>query len=112
MKYLKFKSPWDYNDKKKSFVEKIILYLGLSANPDYDNKIYNVEFWLVEFDEEDIPIREIGLDNNSKDILKMPYKKNYGYWTDNNLVYQDFISDFASVKIEKKEFEEKWKAIS
>lgn len=111
MKYLKFKSPWEHNENSKTrgIIEKIIAYIGLSSNPDYEKDINSVAHWLVEFDEDNIPIREIGLDNSARVILKMPYKKNYGYWTDNSLGYEDFIDDFGAVKIEKNEFEEKWK---
>ncbi|MDY6024916.1 hypothetical protein [Bergeyella zoohelcum] len=113
MKYLKFKSPWENsgNKRKKSFIENIVFYLGLSSNPDYECYIDEVESWMVEFDEENIPIREIGIDDEGKAILKMPYKKNYGYWTDNSLEYEDFTSSFMAVKIRQEEFEEKWEEI-
>lgn len=111
MKYLKFKSPWENsgNKGKKSFVENIVFYLGLSSNPDYEYFIDRVEYWMVEFDEENIPIREIGIDDEGKVILKMPYKKNYGYWTDNSLEYKDFVAFFMAVGVTQKEFEQKWK---
>lgn len=113
MKYLKFKSPWENsgNKRKKSFIENIVFYLGLSSNPDYECHIDEVESWMVEFDEENIPIREIGIDDKGKVVLKMPYKKNYGYWTDNSLEYEDFTSSFMTVKIRQEEFEEKWEEI-
>lgn len=110
MKFLLFKSPWEKAENIKfNFIERIIFALKLSSNPDYDrNKINDAIYWIVEFDEDGIPIREIGLDENDNVILKMPYKKNYGYWIDNNMKYQDFISHFDAKKIDEKYFNEKW----
>jgi len=65
------------------------------ANPDFEDKIDEVKYWLVECDNESgIPEREIGLDKEGRVILKMPYKDNYGYWTDNNLLLKDFKRTF------------------
>src|SRR5690606_28769510 len=110
MKFLLFKSPWEKAENIKfNFIERIIFALKLSSNPDYDrNKINDAIYWIVEFDEDGIPIREIGLDENDNVILKIPYKKNYGYWIDNNMKYQDFISHFDAKKIDEKYFNEKW----
>ncbi|MXV37296.1 hypothetical protein GO491_01200 [Flavobacteriaceae bacterium Ap0902] len=110
MKYLQFNSPWEnFNKRKFNLVEKIIFALKLSSNPDYDQyKIDEVRIWLIEFDEEDIPIREIGLKENGEVILKMPFKKNYGFWTDNILKYSDFIERFSAEPIDAIFFNEKW----
>lgn len=80
----------------------------MTANSDYDIKINDVKIWLIEFDENDVPIREIGLDENNEAILKMPYEKNYGFWTDNELLYDDFINRFSAVSIDSITFESKW----
>src|SRR5690349_16007410 len=62
------------------------------ANPDFESKIEEVQHWLVECNTESgIPLREVGLNANGQVILKMPFKDNYGYWTDNNLLLDDFI---------------------
>jgi len=79
------------------------------ANPDFDDKIDEVQYWLVECDNETgIPQREIGLDKEGQVILKMPYKANYGYWTDNNLSLNDFKEHFETFEISKEVFEWKW----
>jgi hypothetical protein len=114
MNYLKFKSPWNKReDSKHTFIEKIIFALKLSSNPDYDGggKIDDVGYWLLEVDEDDVPIREIGLDENDKVILKTPYKKNYGYWTDNTLKYEDFTLQFKTEKIDPIYFNDKWEEL-
>jgi hypothetical protein len=45
------------------------------ANPDFDDIIQHVKYWLIECNTETgIPDREIGLDKDNLVILKMPYK--------------------------------------
>src|SRR5690606_17010831 len=80
------------------------------ANPDFENKINEVSSWLIEFEADSYyPNREIGLNNSDKPIMIMPWKKNYGYWTDNNLVIEDFRKHFETTDISKIEFEKNWK---
>ena len=97
---------------KKSFKKAIVGVLKSvipKANPDFEKEIDNVKSWLVELEiETGIPQREIGLDDAGKTILKMPYKDNYGYWTDNNLLLDDFKKHFHAREIEKTNFETKW----
>ncbi|MBK7855619.1 MAG: hypothetical protein IPJ79_12595 [Bacteroidetes bacterium] len=38
----------------------------------------------------------------------MPYKDNYGYWTDNNLLLHDFKEHFVVSEINKDSFEQSW----
>jgi hypothetical protein len=79
------------------------------ANPDFENRIKDVRYWLVECDKESgIPQREIGIDENEQVILKMPFNDNYGYWTDNNLLLEDFILRFNASRITSNEFEQHW----
>ena len=79
------------------------------ANPDFDNKIDEVQYWLVECDNKTgIPEREIGLDKEGRVILKMPFKGNYGYWTNNNLLLNDFKEHFVVSEISKDIFEQSW----
>lgn len=112
MKYLSFPSPWEHHkEEKRSFIEKFLQMILPVANPDFDDKIKDVYFWMVEFDDEGIPIREIGLDQNKKVILKMPYQRNYGFWTDNNMQYDDFKTDFSTQDIDGKQFNDEWKSL-
>ena len=114
MKYLKFNLP--KLDVKPHLIQRFVMntlyFLKITANPDFDKKINDVSYWLVEFDEENIPNREIGLDENDNVILKMPYKRNYGFWTDNQLLYDDFISRFSAVEISERIFEAKWNGVN
>ena len=38
----------------------------------------------------------------------MPYNDNYGYWTDNNLLLNDFKKHFVVTEISKEIFEKSW----
>jgi hypothetical protein len=79
------------------------------ANPDFEKNIDKVAFWLIEFENDSYyPNREIGLDSSGKTIMIMPWEKNYGYWTDNNLVIENFRTNFETININKEEFEKYW----
>ena len=90
-------------------LEKLTSKIIPKANPDFENNISNVENWLIEFDEEDIPTREIGINDLNEPIMIMPWKSNYGFWTDNELKYFDFKESFKFQEIDKNEFENNWK---
>ncbi|PSG87390.1 hypothetical protein C7H52_10935 [Aurantibacter aestuarii] len=97
---------------KRNFKKALIGILSTiipKANPDFEEKIDFVETWIVELDNETgIPKREIGMDKDGRIILKMPYKKNYGFWTDSNLVFTDFKNEFDTSEITKDTFENYW----
>ncbi|MDH6354190.1 hypothetical protein M2132_000517 [Dysgonomonas sp. PH5-45] len=113
MKYIKFEFRFNKDNFKENFFQKllirIVFLLFPKANPDYEDKINNAVYWLLELDENDgFPTREIGLNKDYKSILKMPYKKNYGYWIDSNMTYMDFIERFHAESIESEFFNKKW----
>jgi len=41
----------------------------------------------------------------------LPFKNNYGYWTDNNLLLNDFKELFNTSEISKEIFEQHWKIL-
>ena len=99
---------------KSSFLQKIFKKILKSifpiANPGFDNQVERVSQWLLEIAEEDnIPVREIGLDISGNAIMIMPWKENYGYWTDNNLSAKDFKKNFRTENIKSEQFEIYWK---
>ncbi|MBS9767335.1 MAG: hypothetical protein KGV44_07325 [Flavobacteriaceae bacterium] len=118
MIYIKFTAPKTENHSKKNtfakqMIENIVCRIAKciipNGNPDFDDKIDSVETWLVELDSKTgTPEREIGLDKNDKVIVKMPFKNNYGYWTDNNLLLLDFKQHFETTEIEQEVFENYW----
>jgi hypothetical protein len=116
--HIKFKVPKnEHNSKSEGIVKRnikkaIVGILGSiipKGNPDFENKIDLVEAWIVELDNETgIPEREIGMDKDGRIIVKMPFKNNYGYWTDNNLLLPDFKEHFDTSEISQDSFENYW----
>jgi len=79
------------------------------ANPDFEDKLQDVDEWLIEIDEEaEIANREIGINNKGQTIMIMPFGDNHGYWTDNNLKPTDFVELFHATTISENEFTERW----
>jgi hypothetical protein len=116
--YIQFDAPKNDSHSAKDGLIKSSLKKALvgiltkiipKANPDFDDKIDEVQYWLVECDNETgTPEREIGLDKEGRVILKMPFNDNYGYWTDNNLFLKDFKEHFVVSEISKDSFEKYW----
>jgi len=93
----------------KKAIVSILTSIIPKANPDFDDKIDKVRYWLLECDSgSGIPEREIGIDDQGRVILKMPYRNNYGYWTDNNLTLNDFKTTFATSEISRESFDKEW----
>jgi len=112
--YIKFRYP-DSKVKKvpenigKRLAKVVLESIAPITNPDFKKKIDKVVFWLIEFENDSYyPNREIGLDSSGKTIMIMPWEKNYGYWTDNNLVIENFRTNFETININKEEFEKYW----
>ena len=109
VKFLKTSMATDWTEQqtqKMKWINKILFFIPKS-NPRYDSKIHLVEKWLIEFVEEDgelIPWREIALDISGNIVFAGPDKKNYGFWLDTNMKYEDFSGE----NIDKGEFEKYW----
>jgi hypothetical protein len=112
--YIKFSSRTPQVKREKESVFKKIFKMALIffipvGNPNFEDKIEEVVQWLVEFeDNKQYPNREIGLDIFQQPIMIMPWRKNYGYWIDNDLLLDDFKSRFKAIEITKEEFENHW----
>jgi hypothetical protein len=78
---------------------------ALDVNPDYRDKLHEVRSWLIEFDEEGLPWREIGLGADGGVVLAGPSERNYGYWLDSNMT----LSDFPGEPISRELFEDLWR---
>jgi len=103
MRYLRTKLGTDHNDADfliEDFAGK--LKSRLNANPDYDLSL--VREWLIEFDVDNYPGREIGLTSNGTPVLAGPDDRNYGFWLDTNMRFDDFVGNAIS----SIEFNEKW----
>lgn len=101
--------------KLSSFLEKCFLRLLTrvipEANPDFDDKIGYVAEWYLEFEDEEEPWREIGLDVNGQVIVKMPDERNYGFWLDTGMKLEDFKRQFQLQPISEREFNDLWNSV-
>jgi hypothetical protein len=75
-----------------------------TANPSYRGKYHLVHSWLIEFDEDDYPWREIGLDEGGAIVVAGPSAIGCGYWLDTNMRR----SDFTGESIPEEYFEKMW----
>jgi hypothetical protein len=116
--YIQFEAPGNpIEAKDKSAFKRSIKNFGINvltkvfpvANPDFEEKIDDVKYWLVECDKTSgIPEREIGLDKSGQVIMKMPFENNVGYWTDNNMLLWQFKERFEVSEVTKETFEQQW----
>src|SRR5262245_1047177 len=95
----------------KRFLSALLFFIP-KANPDFDALIPEVEEWQLEIDPENfLPVREIGIGRNGNVLLIMPWRENYGYWTDNNLTLAGFKERFNCSELKVEEFQKNWRAI-
>jgi hypothetical protein len=99
---------WLTRTFQKSLI-KVLTTIIPKANPDFDDKIADVDEWLIEINEETgEPERELGINKTGQTIAIMPFNRNYGYWTDNSLNLDDFLDEFNATRIESREFNNRW----
>jgi hypothetical protein len=115
--YIKFDdpSPSQRSDKEKAKTRRIqkilqaLLFFIPNGNPDYGPLMDDVTQWLVEFDPNDnVATREIGIDKNGRTLFITPWRKNVGLWTDEEIPFEYFKSEFKAVGIDKTVFEKRW----
>ena len=112
MKYLKFN--YEFFRCYKNFLMMLIISLLelLKINFNYERFFVPSRYWYVELSDdigiESYVTRELGFDCNGKVIFSAPTNDNYGYFVDNNLGYNDFLSSFDCIEITKEEFEKYW----
>ena len=106
MHYLRTKTGTDFEEKEPFGVKVLrkIFFFVTEANPGYRNKMHLVKEWLIEFDENDMPYREIGLNRNGEPVLAGPDDKNYGFWLDTEMKFNNFEGE----EISKVEFVKLW----
>lgn len=84
--------------------EKVLRKLIPEANPSYREKMHVVSAWYIEFTEDGLPFREIGVDTSGTPVVAGPSSIDYGFWLDTNMT----ISDFDGIEIQESEFERLW----
>lgn len=106
MKYLRTTLATDWEKEKnlpQRFLEAALFFIPKS-NPGYESKMHLVKEWMLEFDEDNNPSREIAFDSRGLSLFAGPSEENYGFWLDTNMKYSDFVGDV----IESSEFEKQW----
>src|SRR6188508_1227558 len=95
----------------KVSLTKVLTTIIPKANPDFDDKIRDVRQWILEVDDEEgTPEREIGLDENGKVMMIMPWRSNCGFWTDSPVQIDDLAKTHEMNFADKEEFERLWTA--
>ncbi|MBQ4891088.1 hypothetical protein J8L86_14625 [Shewanella sp. MMG014] len=110
MKYLRTNLATDWKLEKslsQLVIEKVLWFIP-KANPDYESKLHLVKEWLIEFDDNDLPKREIGLDKNGDLVLSGPNSNNDGFWLDTNMKYQDIKGKTCTPYIFSKTWRDVW----
>lgn len=107
MRYLRttLATDWPKNEPWQVRVAKTLLFFVPEANPDYESVLHLVREWFVEFDDDDRPLREIGLDENGSPVICGPNDRNIGFWLDAHISY----SEFKGTEISAELFEATWK---
>ncbi len=83
---------------------KVLFFFIPRANPDNDPKLYLVRQWLIEFDDEGVPEREVGLGVDGKPVFAAPDKRNWGFWVDSDMTFSSFERNEITVE----EFDQAW----
>jgi hypothetical protein len=106
MKYLRTRMATDWSRRKslKIYILDTLFWFVPRANPGYEKKMHLLAEWLVEFDEEGLPWREIGLDMDGRPVLAGPSDECYGFWLDTNMRFDDFEGE----PVAGGEFERLW----
>ena len=99
---------WLTRTAENSFTT-ILMTIIPKANPAFDGKIGEVKEWILEVDDEEgTPIREIGLDERGVPVMIMPWKDNYGFWTDSPVKVDQLAKSTEMIFSDKEEFERHW----
>ena len=100
--------------KKKNILRVLFSVLNdiFAANPDFENKIPYVALWVVEYENNKFNqvIRELGFDTNGKIIVKLPDKRNVGFWIDSDYTMKDYCKLNIQM-ITEQEFNNLWNSV-
>ncbi len=95
MKYLRTHQATSFPEKEDRSTKliRLLLFWIPDGIPDYKNKMHLIKEWLLEFNDQGYPNREIGLDAKGKPVVAGPDDRNYGFWMDTNMMVDDFDKD-------------------
>lgn len=92
----------------KVLLIKALLWFIPRSNPDNEPLYPQVKKWLLELNEANEPVREIGLDIYDQPLFCAPNERNFGFWTDSN---EPIENDYIKT-IEKDFFDKLWSQIN
>jgi hypothetical protein len=104
MQFLQTQLATDF-DESGGLTERLIGPID-TASPSYCGKHHRIRTWLIEFDEDGNPWREIGLDAEGGIVVAGPSAKDYGFWLDTNMKFEDFTGTLVT----QDQFESLWTA--
>lgn len=103
--YLKTKIATDWDSPKPGgMLVGLLRRIIPEANPSYRDKMHLVDTWYIEFDEQGLPNREVGVDIDGQPVVAGPTSTDYGFWLDTNVT----DVDLDGVEIQQEEFELLW----
>ena len=98
----------EFEERSLNFYEKVSAKIADRMapiiNPDFHMKYDAVIYWWLELDPENVPVREIGFDQNGDAIVVGPLGKNKGLFTHSQPKVQGFYP------VEMYQFVEQWEA--
>lgn len=68
-----------YYTWREHFINYFAIKLAPKVNPDFHDKYHNVVYWWLELNEESVPVREIGFDDDGEVIVAAPFARNKGF---------------------------------
>lgn len=99
--------------RKKGMMQalsSILSFVLPHSNPDFEKRYDQVHTWYIEYDEEkNLTNREVGTNENGDVIVKGPYRKNLGFWTNEDLTLEQYQQHFDITTISHEQFTELWK---
>lgn len=103
--YLRTKLATDWTEPTgDGMLVKVMRRFIPEANPSYRGKMHLIDSWYVEFDEQGLPSREVGVDAAGQPVVAGPTSMDYGFRLDTNMNRDDFDGD----EVDKQEFEALW----
>jgi hypothetical protein len=78
-----------------------------AANPDFDDRIRDIQYWWIEVNEQGQPQREIGFSGNDQAVMAMPLGENCGYWADSQMILEP--RDYK--RVNQADFENQWSIV-
>ena len=80
----RFATDLDESQSTSEWLQRKLLFFIPKANPGYEPKLHEIEEWIVEFDADGLPHREIGLSASGAIVVAGPNDRDYGFWLDTN----------------------------